>query len=68
MVDEHMMARWAQETLAEWLPGNTDYDDVLNTPQYRIFRIDDRTYGVETPDRQELVGRFRVVVAVVALP
>lgn len=66
MVDEQLVATWAQDTIAQWLPGPTDYDEVLNTPQYRVRRVDPATYDVEELDGQH-VGRFRVLAAVVAL-
>lgn len=66
-IDRHTIEDWAQGTLENWLPGYTDYDDVLGC-QYRIRRIETDTYEVETVDGAYSAGRFRILVAVVELP
>lgn len=66
MINEQLVATWAQDAIAQWLPGPTDYDEVLEAPQYRIRRVDPQTYDVEELDGRR-VGRYRIVAAVVAL-
>jgi hypothetical protein len=62
-VDELVVEQWAEDKLDEWLPGWTDYDDVLGG-QYRIRRVGNHTYQVESQDGW-IAGRFSVRVAAV---
>lgn len=61
-IDETVVLAWAQATLEEWLPGMTDYDDVLGV-QYRIRHVAENTYEVGTIDGWT-AGRFAVVITV----
>lgn len=64
-VNEDTVREWAEGTLGEWLPGYTDYDEVLGS-QFRIRQHDDGTYEVGTVDGFgfSTLGRFRVIVTV----
>lgn len=64
-VTEDTVLRWAEDTLAEWLPGLTDDDDVLGV-RFRIRQVAERTYEVGTIDGWTS-GRFAVLITVVSL-